>query len=223
MEAIQVYRYLPVSLSQWRDWHVALGLVGLILLAGGCTVKVPVHPEVGALDIKERIPLDTALLVTEDTRNYIFRGYPENLTAGARWHDFLLGESLEQGSLQAFSQVFQQVNVVRTEADAKHFQLVIEPKIEDFHFRYDQVTYGPFRTGVLSKITVRVTLAAGETKLWEHSVESPWQRKGPWVVNFSVEEEAGQSASEAIAFTLRKLAMDIAEDRSIRQFATARR
>ena len=149
--------YLPVSLSKWRDWPVALGLVGLILLTGGCTVKVPVHPEVGALDIKERIPLDTALLVTEETRNYIFRGYPENLTAGARWHDFLLGESLEQGSLQAFSQVFQQVNVVRTEADAKHFQLVIEPKIEDFHFRYDQVTYGPFRTGVLSKITVRVT------------------------------------------------------------------
>jgi hypothetical protein len=54
-------------------------------------------------------------------------------------------------------------------------------------------------------------------------VESPWQRKGPWVINFSVEEEAGQSASEAIAFSLRKLAMEIAEAPSIRQFAAAGR
>jgi hypothetical protein len=160
MEAIQVYRHLPASLSTWRNWHVALCLAGLILLACGCTVKVPVHPGVGALEIKEKLPVVTALLVTEETKSYIFRGYPENLTAGGRWHDFLLGESLETGSLQSFSQVFQQVSVVRTETDAKHFQLVIEPKIEDFHFRYDQVTYGPFRTGVLSKITVRVTFSS---------------------------------------------------------------
>jgi hypothetical protein len=93
------------------------------------------------------------------------------------------------------------------------------PKIEDFHFRYDEVSYGPLRTGVLSKATVRVTLVAGETKLWERSVESPWQRQGPWVINFSVEEEAGQSASEALAFALRKLAMEIAEDTSIQRFA----
>jgi hypothetical protein len=182
-------------------------------------VKVPVHPDVGVLEFQDKLSVPTALLVKEETRRYIFHGYPENLTAGGRWHDFLLGEALEDGSLQAFSQIFQQVQVVRTEADAKPFQLILEPTIEDFHFRYDQVSYGPFRTGVLSKITVRVTLASGETKLWERSVESPWQRKGPWVINLNIGEEAGQSASEALSFTLRKLAMEIAEDASIRQLA----
>jgi hypothetical protein len=222
MEPIQMCRHLPDYLLKWRALPLVLWLAGLLLLAYGCTVKVPVHPEVGALEIKEKLPIVTALVMPEDTQRYIFRGYPENLTAGGRWHEFLLGEALEKGSLQAFSQVFQQVSVVRTEADAKHFQLAIEPKLDAFHFRYDQVNYGAFRTGVLSKITVRVTLATGETKIWERSVESPWQRKGPWVINFSVEEEAGQSASEALAFTLRKLAMEIAEDTSIRQLAARR-
>jgi hypothetical protein len=222
MELMQRRRHLPDYLSQWRGVPLVLGLAGLFLLAYGCTVKVPVHPEVGALEITEKLPLATALLIPEEMQRYIFHGYPENLTAGGRWHDFALGEALENGALQAFSQVFQQVSVVRTATDAKRFQLAIEPTIEDFHFRYDQVSYGAFRTGVLSKITVRVTLATGETKVWERSVESPWQREGPWVINFSVEEEAGESASAALAFTLRKLAMDIAEDPSIRQFAGGR-
>jgi hypothetical protein len=220
MEPIQLCRRLPDYLSKGHGLLVVPWLAGLVLLACGCTVKVPVHPEVGALEVKDKLPVVTALLVTQETQGYIFHGYPANLTAGGRWHDFLLGEALEKASLQAFSQVFQQVSVVRTEAEAKRFQLAIEPKIEDFRFRYDQVNYGPFRTGVLSKITVRVTLATGDTKLWERSVESPWQKKGPWVINFSVEEEAGQSASEALAYTLRKLAMEITEDPSVRQLAS---
>jgi hypothetical protein len=219
MEPIQVCCHLPDYLSKGRGVPLVLWLAGLVLLACGCTVRVPVQPEVGALEGKDKLPIVTALLVTQETQGYVFHGYPENLTAGGRWHDFLLGDALEKASLQAFSQVFQQVSLVRTEADAKQFHLAIEPTIEDFHFRYDQVSYGPFRTGVLSKITVRVTLASGETKLWERSVESPWQRIGPWVINFSVEEETGQSASEALAYTLRKLAMEIAEDPSIRQLA----
>jgi len=219
MKPMHACRHLPAHLSRWRGWLITLCLSGLWLFTSGCTVKVPVHPDVGVLEFQDKLSVPTALLVKEETRRYIFHGYPENLTAGGRWHDFLLGEALEDGSLQAFSQIFQQVQVVRTEADAKPFQLILEPTIEDFHFRYDQVSYGPFRTGVLSKITVRVTLASGETKLWERSVESPWQRKGPWVINLNIGEEAGQSASEALAFTLRKLAMEIAEDASIRQLA----
>jgi len=95
------------------------------LLCGACTVKVPVHPEVGALENTDKLPLVTALLIKPETQGYIFQGYPENLTAGGRWHDFLLGEALENAALQAFSQVFQQVSLVRTAAEAKPFQLVI--------------------------------------------------------------------------------------------------
>jgi hypothetical protein len=50
------------------------------------------------------------------------------------------------------------------------------------------------------------------------SIESPEQRKGPWAVNFGIEKDVGESASEALAFVLRKIAVDISEDASIKQF-----
>lgn len=201
-----------------RRWHIVLSLIGIAFISFGCTIKVPVSPDIGKLDIRQEIPLAAALLVTEETQNYVFKGYPESFTAGGRPHEFSLGEGLEKASVQAFSQVFQQLTVVRTLGEAKNYKLYIEPKIEDFHFRYDQLSYGGFAVAVLSKVKVRVTLASGETKVWEKSVESPEQKKGPWALNFSVEKEVGASASEAIAYTLREIAKEVAEDAAVREY-----
>ena len=63
-----------------------------------------------------------------------------------------------------------------------------------------------------------MTLANGEIKVWEKSVESPEEKKGHWVINFSPEKDVGESASEALIFTLRKIAREITEDASIRKF-----
>lgn len=192
------------------------------IVSFGCTIKVPVNPDVGKIDIPEKLPLEAALLITEETQNYVFQGRPESFTAGGRPHEFTLGEALQKASLQTFSQVFRNVTLVRTPQEAKNYKLFIEPKIEDFHFRYDQLSYAGFAVAVLSKIKVHVTLASGETKVWERSVESPEQKKGPWALNFSIEKDVGESAAEALAFTLRKIASEIAEDTSIRQFIVGR-
>jgi hypothetical protein len=74
----------------------------------------------------------------------------------------------------------------------------------------------------VSKIAVRVALIDGGTKIWERRVESPWQRKGPWVINVNAGKEAGNAAAAALAYTLRQLAIDIAADASIRRFAAGR-
>jgi len=63
-----------------------------------------------------------------------------------------------------------------------------------------------------------VTLASGETKVWEKSIESPEQKKGPWFFNPSCEKEVGESASDALVFTLRKIASEITEDVSVKEF-----
>jgi hypothetical protein len=125
---------------------------------------------------------------------------------------------LEKSSLQAFSQIFEKVGLIRTNAEAKSFKLFIEPKIEDFHFRYDQLSYAGFAIAVLSKIKVHVTLASGEHIIWEKSVESPEQKKGPWAINFEFEKETGESASDSLVYTLREIASEIVKDSSIRQF-----
>jgi len=190
-----------------------------IFLCSGCALKVPMTPDVGYLGISEKLPGKAALLITEDTRNYVFKGNPESLTGAIRPHEFPLGVALEQASVQTFSQVFQKVSLIRTPAEAKKYRIVIEPEIEDFHFRYDQLSYVGFGIAVISKIRVRVTLASGETRVWERSVESPEQRKGPWMIDLNYEKKTGESASDALVFTLGKIAKEIAGDATVRKLA----
>jgi hypothetical protein len=129
MEPNQMRSRLRDCLPQRSGLPVVLWLMGFLLLACGCTLKAPVHPEVGVLEITEKLPIVAALLITEETQHYTFQGYPENFTAGGLSHEFPLGEALERGSLQAFSQVFQEVRVVRTATDAQRFRMAIEPTI----------------------------------------------------------------------------------------------
>ncbi len=193
-------------------------LLGSVTFYTGCTVNVPMTPIVGKIEIQEKLPVEAGLLISEETGNYIFRGNPESYTASARPHEFPLGKALENASMQTFTQVFKDVTLVRTSDDANKYKIFIEPIIEDFHFRYDQLTYAGFKVAVISKIKVHVTLASGETKVWEKSIESPEITKGPWFINTDVEKDVGESASEALVFTLKQFAFEIANDISIRQF-----
>jgi hypothetical protein len=193
-------------------------LVSVAIFSSSCTIKVPMAPHVGKIKIEDKLPIEAGLLISEKTKSYVFRGNPESFTASARPHEFPLGEALEKASKQAFSQVFEKINLVRTSQEAIKYRIIIEPKIKDFHFRYDQLSYVGFAIAVLSKITVHVTLACGETKIWEKSIESPEQKKGPWFINFGYKKEVGESASEALVFTLRKIASEISEDTFLRQF-----
>lgn len=188
------------------------------IFALGCTIKAPMAPNVGRIEVKEKLPVEVGLLITEETKNYIFRGKPESFTASGRPHEFPLGDALEKASTQTFLQVFEKVHLVRTSQEARKYEMYLEPTIEDFHFRYDQLSYGGFAIAVISKIKVHVTLGSGETKVWEKSVESPEQKKGPWFFNPSSKKEVGESASDGLVYALRKIALEISEDISIRQF-----
>lgn len=196
---------------------VMLGLfMSVTIFFSGCTVKVPMAPDVGKIEIENKLPVEAGLLISEETKKYVFRGNPESFTASTRPHEFPLGEALENASKQAFLQVFKNINLVRTPQEAIKYGIIIEPKIEEFHFQYDQLSYAGFAVAVLSRIKIHVTLASGETKIWEKSIESPEQKKGPWFFNPGYEKEVGDSASEALVFTLRKIALEISEDTSIR-------
>jgi hypothetical protein len=183
----------------------------IVFLCSSCTVKVPMKPDVGYVEIGEKIPVKAALLITEDTRNYVFKGSPESLAMSARPHEFPLGIAMEKASFQAFSQVFQEVSLVRNPEETKKYRVIIEPEIEDFHFRYDSLGFT-----ANSKIKVHVTLVSKGTKIWGKSVESPEQRKGPYL---QPEKGIGESASDALVFTLKKIAKEISRDTTVRKLA----
>lgn len=175
-------------------------------------------PDVGEIKTLDKLPVEAGLLIFQETKNYVFKGKPESFSLKLRPHEFSLGEALEKASEQVFSQVFKNIKLIRTFQEAKKYRIIIEPRIEDFHFRYDTISYAGFAYAAISKMSVHVTIVGGETHIWEKSSESPEQIKGPWVFDPRDGKYVGEAASDALVFTLRKMALEITEDASIKQF-----
>ena len=106
--------------------------------------------------------------------------------------------------------------MIRRLEEGQRFKLIIKPQIDDFHFRYDQLSHAGFAVSCLSRIKVTIILFSEDTKIWEKTIESPDVRKGPWMVNIEYEKDLGESASEALVYTLNQLALEIAKDESLR-------
>ena len=182
----------------------------------GCTVKVPMTPDVRNIEYQEKLPVTAGLLISENTRQYVFRGNPESFTGGGRPHEFPLGETLELASKLIFAELFEDVSLIRRLEEGQRFKLIIKPQIDDFHFRYDQLSHAGFAVSCLSSIKVTITLYSDDSKIWGKTVESPEVRKGPWMLNVDYERDLGESASEALVYTLNQLALEIARDESLR-------
>ena len=191
-------------------------LSALIVIFHGCTLKVPMTPDCRNIEFKEKLPVEAGLLISENTQQYVFRGKPESFTGGARPHEFPLGEALELASKIIFEELFKDVSLIRRLEEGQRFKLIIKPQIDDFHFRYDQLSHAGFAVSCLSSIKVTIALYSEEAKIWEKTVESPEVRKGPWMLNVDYERDLGESASEALVYTLNALALEIAKDESLK-------
>jgi hypothetical protein len=205
--------------------HINIGavlalLAGIALFSSGCTIPIYMYPVIGTLNVGEKLPVEAALLITDATRNYIVNGYPDNYRGGTRPHIFPLGYALETASVQAFSQIFEKVDLVRTAEEARKYPICIEPKIEEFHFRHDQEDILLVLVDhSVSKMRIRATLSSGDTVLWTKSVESPEQKAGSSIqVKFDDAGACGRAASDAMVYSISKIAQAIAEDDTLRQY-----
>jgi hypothetical protein len=208
---------LLAIIAKRMPWMIVM-LASLLWYCSGCMViKVPMVTNMEKFEIKEKIPIEAGLLITLETGSFIFRGRSDGLLNKGYLHEFPLGRELETASVQAFSQIFEKIALVRTASEAKNYRIIIEPRIEDFHFNFVSVhRSGSMITKVSnrSKIAVHMTLASSETILWEKSYESPWQEKGPTVTaNINA---VGEAAADAMADALKRLATDIINDQSLK-------
>ena len=189
--------------------HIALVLI--FAVSAACTIQVPMATKMPDLGMQNRIPLRATLVIPESVRGYKFEGKPESFTGGARPHVFPLGEELERATQAAFAQVFHEIRVVRHRPELKDIELLIEPEIASFHFRYDQLSYAGFAVAAVSRITVKVTMSDGSEVAWTRTAQSPEQRSGPWVVNLSPERNMGEAASAALTTTRKEIAEEAAK------------
>jgi len=190
---------------------VAFLLGGAPLFLAGCgAIKVPVTPHVEKVSIEEVLPVEAALLITEEAASYVYSGKPQ-WDPFARPFEYPLGQALQKASVDAFSQVFKKVVLVRTIDDAKNYKVVIKPEIKDFSFSFPGYGFVAF---AVSRIKVKVSLYSRETKIWEKTVESPKQKRSIQKLDWS---DFGESASAALVYTFKKIAEDISRDVSVRR------
>jgi len=197
---------------------------------GGCAtlpkeIYVPLQGEAERIRVYRKFPVQAALLISEEDRNYTYKVTPSIFRLSNIVHVFPLGEALEKDSIQIFSQIFSGVQVIRTPAEAQKFKIVIAPKIEEFSFRYEEgkasyteITYIIFTATIKGKIT----LYSEGTQIWEKSVKSPEQQKrSAYLQGFTNEEDMGEVTSQALNYALKKMAEEIAQDPEVEKNAAS--
>jgi hypothetical protein len=182
----------------------------------GCTIKVPLVTTVEQIAIQEKLPVEAGLLITKETSSFIFRGRPDSLLGTGNPYEFPLGMELEIASIRTFSQIFKKITLIRTAPEAKDYRIIIEPQIEDFHFALAGYPLGCHLTSS-SKIKVHITLVSGEADLWEKSVESPWHYKTPLICGSPMSNPLGETAADALADSLKRIATEMIDDKSLIQ------
>jgi len=183
------------------------------------------NADVQKLQVYKKLPVQAALLISEEDKNYVYKVTPSIFSLSGIVHVFPLGQALEKDSAQVFSQIFKGVQVVRTPEEAKKFKIVIAPKIEDFSFRYEEgkASYSNITYIVpMAAIKVKTTVYGGGSPIWEKSIKSPEQRKTvPYQQGFTNENEAGEIASQALNYALRKTAEEIIQDPEVEKNAAS--
>jgi hypothetical protein len=195
--------------SMFHQFRMAFLCVLALIIVAGCTKFIPMSPKIGELVLLKPIPVEVALLVTDETRNYVYRGRPSSLTGSAGTLEFPLGQALETVSMDAFSQVFRKVVVVRTLSDAQRYPAHIKPSVEAFDFRIEPFNSSPF----LVKLTMRVALMDANAQVWER-VEANQTRA---LRSGDLARLWGEAATENLVTSMKKIAMVMSEDPVIRR------
>lgn len=187
-------------------------------------LNVPLNADVERLAVYRKFPVQAALLISEEDKNYIYKGTPSSFRLANIVHVFPLGEALEKDSVQIFSQIFRGLQVVRTPAEAQKFKVVIAPKIEGFNFRYDEGGISYITTYIVptAAIKVRIAVYSNQTKIWEKSAKSPDQKKRiAYYSGFTPEDDMGEVASQALIYALKEIAEEIYQDPEVEKKVTS--
>ncbi|MBF0247039.1 MAG: hypothetical protein HQL36_03045 [Alphaproteobacteria bacterium] len=110
--------------------------LAVALLLAGCMMNA-IHPSVQPTTalIGQQIPKKVALVLTDDFRNYVYRGQPSSLTAALQTYDFNLGTSLSTALEDSLPKAFVHVEVMDTApGDPGSFDLIVQPNVGSFDF-----------------------------------------------------------------------------------------
>ncbi len=173
-------------------------------------------PHVEKIEIGRTIPLEAGLLITEETRNQIFKSPPYPDYKGnfiihyIEPYQLPIGQAFEEASLKTFSQIFQKVHLIRNAEEGKNYPVVIEPKLADFYLSLFYTNAGLIHNNefVDGRCSVKVagTLFRQGRLIWQKSFETPMEAKS-WVNSDWLIDSVAELASDTIVLALKELAL----------------
>jgi hypothetical protein len=197
---------------------LALMIVGAVLFTGCANYggyQAKMTPRVEKIEIGRPIPLEAGLLITEETRNQIFRSppYPDYkgnfIIYSIEPYRLPIGQAFEEASLKIFSQIFEKVHLIRDAREGQNYPVVIEPKLADFHLSLFYFHHGPYNYNELvdGRCSVKVTgtLLSKGRPIWQKSIETPLATQS-WVNNDWLINDVSGLASDTIVLALKELA-----------------
>ena len=189
--------------------------VGSALLLGICVLfcsgyAVPLSPDpdnIPNLQFGKKLPVEAALLITEETRNHIFKVQVPGVIS--REAEFAFGDALEKISLECFAQIFKKITLVRTLEEAKKYKLFIEPKVADCHFRMiSEVALA--QPSPYSKVIIHARVGSADAIILEVTDDPIKYQSGKF-------KSPGETMTDALVYSLARVANQIGENASVRK------
>ena len=203
---------------------LALIIIGAVFFTGCANhsrYPTKMTPRVEKIEIGRPIALEAGLLITEETRNQIFKSPPYPDYKGnfiiyyIEPYRLPIGQAFEEASLETFSQIFQKVHLIRNAEEGKNYPVVIEPKLADFHLSLFYTNHGLIYANELvdGKCSVKVTgtLLSQGRPIWQKSVETPLETQS-WVRTDRLIDDVSGLASDTIVLALKELAFLIEKE-----------
>ena len=196
----------------------------LLFLTVGCAghYNVPmVDVTATPPDIVQKIPLNVAILITDQMENYTFTGQA-NESSIYGTYTFPFGQMIKKNIFDILSPVFNKAVIVKGKPYPQDIDAIVIPKVEKFQHWY--VGAGAFTGKAVAKISIKLAVYDMKGMLvWEGIISSPKVEKiysAPITGEFL--EATGGVAAESLVAALQEAAKVITSSREIHTFVSTK-
>ncbi|MFA5846476.1 MAG: caspase family protein [Thermodesulfovibrionales bacterium] len=169
-------------------------------------------------DIVQKIPLNVAILITDQMENYTFTGQA-NESSIYGTYTFPFGQMIKKNVFDILSPAFNKAVIVKGKPYPQDIDAIVIPKVEKFQHWY--VGAGAFTGKAVAKISIKLAVYDMKGMLvWEGIINSPKVEKIYSMNDFL--EATGSVAAESVVAALQEAAKVITSSREIHTFVSTK-
>ncbi|MDO9287202.1 MAG: caspase family protein, partial [Thermodesulfovibrionales bacterium] len=170
-------------------------------------------------DIVQKIPLNVAILITDQMENYTFTGHA-NESSIYGTYTFPFGQMIKKHIFDILSPAFNKAVLVKGKPYPQDIDAIVIPKVETFQHWYVGAG-GAFRGKAVAKISIKLAVYDMKGMLvWEGIISSPKVEKIYSMNDFW--EATGSVAAESVVAALQEAAKVITSSREIHAFVSTK-